>query len=493
MNPLIELIPKLCMIRNKGGGIIPFQLYDWQVDFLNNLQDKNILNKARQIGASTLTCAMFYLKTVARTGVNTKIIANKKEIATTLLDTVSIIHSSLPPQLKPQCRHESRFEFFFDGINSRISISSSAKDAGRGETIHNLLCSEVAFWENAEETMLGLLECVPKGGLIVVESTPNGVGNWFHSQYVRAEQNEIDWKAHKHVYDAIPEYREPGWKENKIKEKGIQGFAQEYGGDFLLSQRTVFDRFEYDTIAPERIELRTDVKVGEIIDPVTGAIITREQAEHVGMVLEDPVMVFNPVQSDTAPLRVWKKPIEGHEYVIGADVAEGLKKGDYSCAYVIDTSTFEAVACWHGHIAPDLFGDELILLATWYNQAIIGWETNNHGIAVTNALKGKYSRLYYRETYDEVSNLMTKKLGWQTNLKTKPLMIGDLNKALRDKLLIVHDKQLASECQTYVFDDSGKMGAVDGCYDDRVMALAVAVQVYQSCPTMPEQGQTLYM
>lgn len=72
-------------------------------------------------------------------------------------------------------------------------------------------------------------------------------------------------------------------------------------------------------------------------------------------------------------------------------------------------------------------------------------------------------------------------------------MIGDLNKALRDKLLIVHDKQLASECQTYVFDDSGKMGAVDGCYDDRVMALAVAVQVYQSCPTMPEQGQTLYM
>jgi hypothetical protein len=476
---LIEVIPKLCNIRTKQGGIEPFQLFNWQKEVLANLARRNIILKSRQIGASTLSVAILYLLTIANKGVNSKIIANKKDIAQVLLDTVRIMHDTLPDNIKPKCLHETRFEFFFEGINSRLSISSSTKDAGRGETIHNLLCSEVAFWDNAEEAMLGLLECVPSNGLIIVESTPNGVGNWFHKTYTKAEQKEIPWANFSLPYTVLPEYNSDEWKANKIAEKGEHGFAQEYNCDFVMSRRVVMPDISIDAIEPRRVDLYTSTNIDIILDPVTGKEITKEQADSAGVKYNEDI-VFEVIDNPTSPIRLWHEREDGHHYVIGADVAEGLAKGDYSCAYVVDVEDFKVVACWHGHIAPDLFGTELVKMARYYNNAHIACEVNNHGLATLNKVKGIYDNIYYREGFDEIANSYTQKIGWQTNLKTKPLMISELYQSIRDRLLEVHDGQLASELSTFVYDDSGHMNATEGCYDDRVIALAVAVQAYKS-------------
>ena len=122
-------------------------------------------------------------------------------------------------------------------------------------------------------------------------------------------------------------------------------------------------------------------------------------------------------------ISIWKEPKPDTFYCIGADVAEGLIDGDYSCGLVGDED-FEVVANWYGHIDPDLFGNELIKLAMYYNNAYIGVENNNHGLTTLKAIQHKeYWNIYYQKTYDRMTEEITQKMGWSTNGKTKPMMI----------------------------------------------------------------------
>jgi len=488
---------QIVQIRQKTGGIVPMACYPWQNEFIDklSLSTRHIVNKSRQIGSSTINCAILYLLCVMNPGVNAKIIANKKEIAQHLLDTVRIIHEGIPKEHRPACAYESRWELFFQHNKSRLSISASTKDVGRGETINYLLCTEVAFWENAEEAMLGLMECVPQhGSLIIVESTPNGVGNWNHTTAVKAQNKEIDWIYHEYPYNVLPEYDEV-WKANKLKEKGVTAFMQEYGCSFILSMRTVFSEFDWIEKKPYRsVELVPTTKLDMVVCPVTGEEITMEQAKSAGVPIEKVHVGFKLIDIEVSDIRMWKEVEANHEYVIGADVAEGLSIGDYSVAYVIDTKTFEVVCCWHGHTAPDLFGWELMKLGRYYNNALIGVEVNNHGLSTINTLKEKYENVYCREVLDELTSMTLKKLGWQTTMRTKPLMVDDLSRVIREKELKVWDDQFKKELSTFCYNDSGKMGAVSGCYDDRVIAMAIAVQMYLANPyTEWKPLKTAYM
>ena len=133
--------------------------------------------------------------------------------------------------------------------------------------------------------------------------------------------------------------------------------------------------------------------------------------------------------------RKWQPPpgeAPDEFYAIGADVAEGLVEGDYSCAVVGD-SNFDVVAMWHGHIDPDLFGVELDKLGRYYNDAYLGVENNNHGLTTLTTLKkNEYWNLYFSKSYDRIADTMTQKLGWTTSIRTKPLMIDKLAKFIRE-------------------------------------------------------------
>ena len=169
-------------------------------------------------------------------------------------------------------------------------------------------------------------------------------------------------------------------------------------------------------------------------------------------------------------------PKPGRDYVIGADVAEGVQGGDYSSADVLDRETMEPVCHWHGHIEPQKFGDELALLGRAYNQALIGCEANNHGHATLDQLRNTgYQRLYYHQDFDTTTRRPTKKLGWQTTGKTKPLMIDDLAAVLYE--MPIHNKDTIDELMSYGVMENGSTEAQAGCFDDRVVSLAIAIQM----------------
>lgn len=174
-------------------------------------------------------------------------------------------------------------------------------------------------------------------------------------------------------------------------------------------------------------------------------------------------------------LKVWAEPSPSRRYFIGADIGLGVG-GDPSCACVLDDQ-MNQVAELHGQLAPDQMGDKILTLAKWYNQAWVGIEANSFGIAAIDSIKSRYGRLYFNYKVDQRSDVRTRRIGWWTDTKTKPLMIGEFAKAVRDDSVTLNSRELLEEMGTYVLGDDGSVNAEKGCHDDRVIAAMIAMQV----------------
>ncbi len=232
-----------CKIRTKQQGMQPFLLNEAQKDLFNGIQMANriIILKARQIGFSTAVTGFFYHKTIITPGVTTALIGYNSDMTAELLDKVKTFYRTTPDELKPTIHYNSKYEISFPKIDSKILVLPSTENVGRGYTINFALCTELAFWDKADEKMMALENSVPINGKIVIESTPNGVGNLYHKM----------WMADDNGY----EKREYGWwwgyteAEITVIEKRMnnpQKFAQEYSLAFLASGRSVFSADSID-------------------------------------------------------------------------------------------------------------------------------------------------------------------------------------------------------------------------------------------------------
>ena len=191
-------------------------------------------------------------------------------------------------------------------------------------------------------------------------------------------------------------------------------------------------------------------------------------------------------ESHKSPLSIWKYPEPGKRYIIGADTAMGFTRGDFSCGEVL-SQDFEQVAEWHGRIEPENFAEELNKLGRYYNTATMGVEANQPGLSVLTELKRLlYPRIYYRYELDKKDNKRTRNMGWLTNSKSKPLMILNLAKVLREGDIVINGADLLLECQTYI--DDGEMHASEGNYDDRVIASGIALMIYKQMPIINTSG-----
>lgn len=165
------------------------------------------------------------------------------------------------------------------------------------------------------------------------------------------------------------------------------------------------------------------------------------------------------------------------KYVMGVDTSEGLITGDNSSVTIINCKTYSQTAHYSGKIAPDILASYIKDWGTKYNRALAVVECNNHGLVTLNYLKDIYHNIFFRKTYDKQSDLWTQKIGFQTSSRTKPLLIGELDKALRSGLQ-VKSSQSIDELMTYIIEEDGTTNASEGKKDDSVISLALAVQGY---------------
>jgi len=191
------------------------------------------------------------------------------------------------------------------------------------------------------------------------------------------------------------------------------------------------------------------------------------------------------------------EPIDQYaKYIIGVDTSEGLVTGDNSSATVLNCKDYSVAAHYSGKLAPDILASYIKIWAERFNRALCVVESNNHGLVTLNYLKDIYTNIYYRKDYDKISNEWKEKIGWQTNARTKPLLISNLDKSLRAGLS-VKVNQIVDELMTYVIEDDGSTNASEGKKDDSVISLALAVQGYGESPLKefekPKEAKSLYL
>jgi hypothetical protein len=475
-------------IRDKHRQVIPFH-FNWpQADYWGYRSSMDVILKPRQLGFTTLVCGLFFADTLLRPNTTSVMVAHDLESTKRIFRIVQLFWERLPEQVKktagPPSRSNRR-EFFWPKLNSHFYVGTAGAQAfGRGMTINNVHASEFAFWPRPEESLPALMEAVPKvGGRIIIESTANGVGNFFHDFCLAAKEGRNGFAQHSYVWFDDPSYRLSGdpigqltaeeqrlrqqyrldddqirWRRTTMQRlRG--GFAQEYPEDdvtcFLTSGRMVFDLPALHQAAA-RIQAEPPAQRAPVLPDRKGGRLAIAPAS----------------------LQVWRQPQEGRDYVIGADVGEGLQDGDASCAIVLDRESGEQVAELHGRVPPERFAHLLHALAWHYRRAKLAVERNNHGHSVLNTLRNvlRYPLLYNHVRYDHrVGDQVS--LGWPTDQSTKPILVDDLAAAIAGGHAIIHSQALIDECMTFVTTDAGSQEAQPGKYDDRVMALGIAWQV----------------
>ena len=521
-------IENFLKIRDKSAQIIPFKLNKAQNIVLDILKKdekegkpkRYIVLKARQMGLSTLFEALIFHDTVAHENKNSLIIAHEEQASTNLFNMSKLYYECLPDVLKPMKKYANGKVLSFEnpttddkekaqnpGLRSKISIATAgAGEVGRSSTIHNLHASEVAFFPDAKTTMLGLLQAVPDqpNTLVVLESTANGVGDWFHEMWMKAERGENEFTPIFLPWFIQPEYTRPfrseAEKQQFIEEvstvtkntngEEIRTYEWELKEKFGLTWEqlnwrrwTIANKCQGDEMlfmqeypsTPQEAFISSGRPKFSIQALKKYQTITKEPIRRGYLYAKDGKIEF--VDDPKGYISIWKEPDPDMYYCIGADVAEGLAHGDYSAALVGDQN-FDVVAKWHGHIDPDLFGIELIKLAKYYNDAYLGVEANNHGLTTLSTIKKEeYWNLFFTKTYDKIADTVTQKLGWYTNARTKPYMIDKLAEFVREHYLGIYDDAIISEMFTYVIEDNGKTNAQPGCHDDLVMATAILLQL----------------
>lgn len=182
-------------------------------------------------------------------------------------------------------------------------------------------------------------------------------------------------------------------------------------------------------------------------------------------------------------LKVWNLPNSGYNYIVSADPAEGLENGDNSACCVLCRNTMSVDASYTGKIDPDIFGKELVTLAKWYNNALIICESNNHGLTTIKSMEKLYSNIYSEKSKAKLEGVEeSRRMGWYTNILTRPQLVDGISQAVREDSIIVYDSDIIDEMTTFIINTKGKAEAQHGCKDDRVMSLGLAIQGHLRTP-----------
>jgi hypothetical protein len=205
-------------IRTKSGDVTDFLLNRAQQYIHDRLEAQRketgkvraCILKGRQQGCSTYVQARYFHKTITNRGYKTYILTHEGAATKNLFDMTKRYYEYLPEGLCPKANRDSVKELRFDTLDSGYAIGTAgAKGTGRSQTIQLLHGSEVAFWPNAAEHAQGLMQAVgdQPGTEIILESTANGIGNFFHSIWGSAEQGKSDFQAIFVPWYWQPEYR----------------------------------------------------------------------------------------------------------------------------------------------------------------------------------------------------------------------------------------------------------------------------------------------
>ena len=414
-------------------GKVKFELYPFQKsvlwEFVNNRF--NIVLKFRQAGITELISMYCLWLAMYHSNKNIVIISIKDRVAKKVLRKIKFMYRHLPDHLKIQVVNGRGTEIgtsteleFANG--SIISSIPTTEDAGRSEGLSLLVIDEAAIIRWANQIWAAAFPTLSTGGSAIVNSTPYGVGNWFHKLWVGATSGGNPFNAIRLRWPMHPE-RDIAWYNEMRKAMGPRRTAQEIDGDFLTSGNSVFDL--------------ADIRA-----------------------IEESLTEYSPELRENGLLRLyWPEGITkappDKDFFIGGDVSTGRSQ-DYSAFTIMDRQG-EEWGNFKGRISTSKLAKLMMSLGKEFNDAVLAPETNDIGLAVTTKIEeSNYPRLYYStrmlKEKGENKRKEEKIPGWYTSKKTRPVMIDTLEQDIRLNNVVCKDPFFVQEAYTFIYDESNR-------------------------------------
>jgi hypothetical protein len=472
-SPSITLPAMMLRVRDREGTERPLRANPAQLAFECNRGKRNIILKARQMGVTTWIAGRFFLRTVMNPGSLTVMVAQTQESAEGIFRMVQRFWECLD-----ECEQRELFRrsianvsaMRFPELDSEFRVlSASDPNAGRGLTLQNLHCSEVARWPgDAAQTLAGLRAALVPSGELVLESTPNGAYGCFYDEWQRAVDPE---RAAPHpaalVRHFFPWWMEPSYKASAVR-RPTDEERQLIARHGLSARQIGFRR----TLEASYRGLRSQefAEDAETCFRATGACCFEIEPIEARLVELGP-----PIETRRGgALQIYLPPRHGKEYIVAVDTAGGGDTGDFAAIQVIELATGVQCAEVQQRIRPEELASVAASIANLYNNALIAVERNNHGGAVLAYLNGSQKKI---RLYEQIEGYRGVKQGFLTTTASKPQMIARLGALLADSPGLFRSRRLLAECRTFVTYSGGRTGAAGGCHDDCLMAMAIAQAV----------------
>ena len=458
--------------KDKHVNLVHFNRVQREVD--RNAGKRNIVLKARQMGVTTYVAARFFLRTMLQPGTLTVQVTHDQQSAEEIFRIVHRFLENLPEAWRRSDLKTSRAnvrQIIFPKLDSEYRVESAAdRCAGRGLTIQNLHCSEVARWpHDVEETLAALRAAVPPDGEIFLESTPSGAGGTFYEEWQSAPETG-------YVQHFFPWW----WEESYTRGTGVEivNFTEEEA-ELMMKKGLSAAQIAF------RREMRKQFRnrfLEEYAEDAETCFLTSGDCMFDVQILDKELK--KPLEycdeKENGRLLRFLSPVTGKKYIIGADPAGGGIHGDYACAQVIEVEKGTQCAELLGHYTPQEFAAKIAVLGKEYNHANVAVERNNQGESVLAflSLECGYQNLYPGGD----------KTGWVTDRQTRPAMLGRMEAMVANMPHLFVSHRLLQECRSFVRDAQGRCAAAPGAHDDTVMAMAIAQAVRAECRvTLPDE------
>jgi hypothetical protein len=439
----IYFIRKYCTIVSLDHGLIKFDLYKYQENFINCcVSNRKIISmQPRQMGKTQVVAAYILHYTLFNEMKTVAILANKAPAAREILYRYQMMFENLPLWLQQGIKTWNKGDIELE--NGSIIFTAATSSSGiRGRSVNLLYVDEAAIIPNsvAEEFFTSVYPTISSGETtkIILTSTPLGF-NHFWKFWNDAKQGLNGFVNYEVKYWEHPK-RDEKWAQDQKKLLGEVKFNQEVMCSFIGSSYSL----------------------------ISGDVIAQMSPMPYVYTTDDGLDILDP-------------PVKEKSYVVVVDTSRGVG-GDYSAFTVTDVTQvpYKVVAKYKNNkISPLLFPDIIHKIAKDYNSAYILVEINDIGQQIADIL---YSDLEYENIFvvgtekrgQVISSGFKGKsaLGVKTTKQVKRIGCSNLKTLIEDKKLQIFDKDIISELSTFI-EVKGSYAADEGYHDDLVMTLVL--------------------
>jgi hypothetical protein len=456
----VHFISKYVKTQHPLHGIIPLDLYDYQIEMVKAYQKNryNITLSARQTGKTVVAAAYILWYAVFHFDQTILIAANKNSNAMEMIHRIRISYENLPMWLKPGVMDDgwNKHNVGFDN-GTRIISEATSENSGRGLSISLLYLDEFAFVAPniQEEFWTSISPTLSTGGSCIMTSTPNGDMDLYATLWRGAQVGSNGFNPIR-VYWNQPPGRDEAFKEDQIGKLGERKWMQEYECVFLSSEALLISSLVLANMTP-RIEQIEPISV--IHDKKTGG----------------DVILWHPIQT-------------GATYLVGVDPATGNGE-DFSAITIYDFPSLKQVGEYRANTMStnDLYSilkNLLMYLDRMKTMVYFSVENNGVGEGVIALYEADEKP---PENAEFVSEEGVKKRGMTTTARSKMKACVNLKEMIEKDNLEISSPILLAELKMYV-RTKGAYAAQPGGTDDCVSATLIVCRLIEEIATYDQEA-----